>query len=78
MYANPPEFEFQGTIFKESEIKFRRSLFTFLRKHEILHSHFVVVQNGKEMYKKACKVVVLLIKTIAFFRRSRFRRVVES
>ena len=30
------------------------------------------------MYKKACKVVVLLIKTIAFFRRSRFRRVVES
>ena len=53
MYANPPEFEFQGTIFKESEIRFRRSLFTFPIKHEILHSHVVVVQKRQRNVQKS-------------------------
>ena len=53
----------------ESEIKFCRCLFRFSVKHEISYFHVLVVQNGKEIYKKAwctCKVVVSLIKPIDF------------
>ena len=38
MYANPSEFEFQGTIFRFREPKkYRRCLFTFSIKHETRH-----------------------------------------
>ena len=50
MYANPPEFKFQGTIFNfKKRNKIRRCLYTFSIKHEIRHLNVVVVQNGKEM-----------------------------
>ena len=45
-------------------------MFTSNIKREIRHFHAVVVENGKEMYKKVCctcKVVVLLNKSIVLF-----------
>ena len=60
-------------------MKFRRSLFTFSIKHEILHSHVVVVQKRqRNVQKKRAKLLFCLLKLLVFFRRSRFRRIVES
>ena len=53
----------------EKERKFRRRLCTSSVHREIRHFHVVVVQDGKEMHKKAwctCKIVALLIKLVAF------------
>ena len=63
MYANTPEFEFQGTILKfRKRNKILPCLFTFSIKHEIRHFTSYLCKNGKEMYKKArclCKVLFL-------------------
>ena len=56
MYANRPEFEFHGTV-----PKFRkRNMYNFVvaclrspKKHEILHSHVVVVQKRQRNVQKS-------------------------
>ena len=53
----------------ESEITFRRWLFTFFIKHEIRHFNVMVVQKRQSNVHKSmctCKVVFLLIKPIVF------------
>ena len=61
----------------ERETKFRRCLFMSSIKREIRHVYVVVVQKrAKKCTKQAwctCKVVVLVIKPIFFFWRSRCR-----
>ena len=54
----------------ESEIKFRRCFFTFI-KYEIRHFHVVVVQKRQRSFFS-------LLNLLFFNRRSRSRRVVES
>ena len=63
MYANPSEFEFQGTIFKFR----KRSKISSLLVH-VLHKTCTPYscKSGEEMYD-TCKVVVLLIKPVFFF-----------
>ena len=56
---------------KEKENFIVACLRTSSIKREIRHFHVVVVQNGKEMYKKVwctCEVVVFLIKPIVLWR----------
>ena len=53
LYANPPTFESKRPYSSsESEITFRRCLFTFSVKQEIRHFHAVVVQNRERNVKK--------------------------
>ena len=53
MYANPPKLNSKGPYSSpESEIKFRRCLFTFSIKHEIRHFRVVVVQKRQGNVRK--------------------------
>ena len=48
-------------LISEREIRLR--LLTYSRKREIKQFHVLSCSYGKEMFQKACKVVVLLIET---------------
>ena len=64
----------------ESEIKFRRCLFTFSLNYEIRHFHVVVVQKRQRNVQKSVPHVQSCCFSYLsyFFRRSLCRRVAES
>ena len=78
MYANPPKLNSKGPYSSpESEIKFRRCLFTFSIKHEIRHFRVVTARKCTKKRDAHAKLLFCLLNVL-FFRRSRCRRVVES
>ena len=65
MYANPPEFESQGTILNfRKRNKFLRCLFTLSIKHEIRHFHVLLVQKRRNPFlaRFRCRRVRLNLK----------------
>ena len=65
----------------ESEIYFRRCLFTFFIKHEIRHFHDVVVQKRQANVQQSLMHVQILffcLLNLLVFRRSHCRPVIES
>ena len=81
MYANPPESEIQGTIFKFRKRNKSSSLLVYvLYKHEIRHFHVVVVKKQQRNVQKSVMHVQLfcLLNLLFFLDVLTFRRVVES
>ena len=81
MYTNPPEFEFQGAIFKFQTGNKLLSFLVYVLDYEIRHFHFVVVQKQQRNVQKSvmhCAKFLFCSLNLSFFRRSRCRRVVES
>ena len=69
MYAKPPEFVFERTLFRfrdQSEIKIRRCLFTFSIKHEIRHFHVVIVKKRQRNVQKKRKLLFCLLNLLFF------------
>ena len=81
MYTNPPEFEFQGTIYKFTKRNKLSSLLVYLL-HKTGDQAFTRRSRAKTANKCRIKLdahsIFFCLLNLLVFRRSRCRRVVES